>query len=511
MRPSRWAGAKGRLIVSCQASEGDAFHGPGLMARFARAAVEGGAGGIRAHGSEDVKEIRTAVEVPVLGIHKERMEDGAILITPTFERAQALADAGADAIALDCTARGARFGAIQRLERIKRQLHLPVLADIATIEEAERAAAAGADFVLSTMRGFTDETRHLAARFEPDFIAELVRRLPVPVIAEGRIGSPGQAREAMEAGAWAVVVGTAITRPHELARAYSRAVASAGMPAWAVAIDIGATNIKSGLVSASGAVEGAVSAPTSREGPEALLSQLRAILRDWLCTARRPIEVVAVATAGWVDAESGSILHATGNLDNWSGAGVRAALSDETQLPILVDNDGVCAAAGEWLYGAARGARNALCITLGTGIGAGAIVEGRLLRGAHGLANMVGHIPLPGSTRPCNCGLIGCLEAETSALAGLIAPTPPALEKYARLLAEGLVPAIHVLDPEIVVLAGGVAAANPSLVELVGSEVGSRTLAWRRRQTVFRLSSEGQNAGVRGAMAMAALRCRQDS
>lgn len=504
----RWGEAKGRLIVSCQASEGDAFYGPGRMALFARAAVDGGAGGIRAHGAEDVREIRAAVDVPVLAIHKEWMDDEAILITPTFERAQALAEAGADAIALDCTARGVRYGALERLQRIKRELQLPVMADIATVEEAETAAAAGADFVLSTMRGFTAETMYLPAGFDPEFIAGLVRRLPVPVIAEGRIWRPEEARAAMEAGAWAVVVGTAITRPHEITSRFAEALESGASAGWMAAIDIGATNIKSGYVSRLGVVEGASTVPTEKGGAESLLEQLRVAARRLVPGAQRELEGVAVATAGWVDPATGSILHATDNLEGWKGAPLRAVLARETALPIYVENDAICAAAGEWLYGAARGARNALCVTLGTGIGAGAIVEGRLLRGAHGLAQMLGHIPLAGSERECNCGLAGCVEAETKAA---LSKGGEGLDGYAGWLARGLVPAIHLLDPEVVVLAGGIAAAHPELVEMVERELAERTLAWDCRSVAVRISDAAEYAGVRGAAAMALLRVRQAS
>lgn len=507
MRESRWAAAQGRLIVSCQASEGDAFHGRGRMALFARAAVDGGAGGIRAHGAEDVREIRAVVDAPVLGIHKERVADGAILITPAFEQARVLAEAGADAIALDCTVRGARYGALERLQRIKRELRLPVMADIATLEEAEAAVAAGADFVLSTMRGFTEETRRLQARFEPEFIAELARRLAVPVIAEGRIWRPGEARAAMEAGAWAVVVGTAITRPHEITRAFARAVEDASPGRWMAAIDVGATNIKTGYVSRRGVVEGAATVATAKGGAEALLEQVRAAAERLARGGARELEGIAVATAGWVDPETGSIRHATGNLEGWTGAPLRGVIAETTTLAVSVENDAICAAAGEWLYGAARGASNALCVTLGTGIGAGAIVEGRLARGAHGLAQMLGHIPLAGSERACNCGQAGCLEAETKFA---LSQGEAGLKEYAGWLARGLVPAIHLLDPEVVVLAGGIAAAHGGLAEMVAEELAARTLGWQERRITVRISDAAEYAGVRGAAAMAWLRRRQE-
>ena len=183
---------RGKLLVSCQAAEGSALRDSSTMARFARAAVEGGAMGIRANGLDDVRAIRQAVSVPIVGIWKALQDDGEILITPSFETARQLVEAGADLVALDCTARGERYGALERLRQIKKELGVPVLADIATAEEAVRAAEAGADAVLSTLRGYTRETSHVKT-FEPAFIAELVHAVSVPVIAEGHIQTPGGA------------------------------------------------------------------------------------------------------------------------------------------------------------------------------------------------------------------------------------------------------------------------------------------------------------------------------
>ena len=203
-----------RLIVSCQASEGEVFRDCDCMARFAQAAVAGGAAGIRANGAEDIAAIRKVARVPLIGIRKGLAADGRVLITGSFEWAEELVAAGADIIALDCTARGQRYGALERLERVRRELAVPVMADTATVEEAVSAAGAGADLVASTMRGYTTDTA-ASTQFEPAFIAGLARAVAVPVIAEGRIGNPEQAARALAAGAFAVVVGHAITHPQK--------------------------------------------------------------------------------------------------------------------------------------------------------------------------------------------------------------------------------------------------------------------------------------------------------
>jgi putative N-acetylmannosamine-6-phosphate epimerase len=196
------------------------------MAKFAVAAVAGGAAAIRARGPEDISAIRQAVGVPIIGISKVMQEDGRILITPTFESAQELMEAGAEMIAVDVTCRGQRHGALERVTRIRRELDVPVMADIATLDEALAAAAAGADFVLSTMRGYTCDTADIPA-FDLSFIEQLARRSPVPVIAEGHVDTPDLARAALEAGAFAVVVGSAITRPVTIARRFADAMAAA--------------------------------------------------------------------------------------------------------------------------------------------------------------------------------------------------------------------------------------------------------------------------------------------
>ncbi|MCX6625316.1 MAG: putative N-acetylmannosamine-6-phosphate 2-epimerase, partial [Acidobacteria bacterium] len=276
---------RGRLIVSCQASKGDAFRDSPSIGRFARAAVDGGAGGIRADSPEDIRAIRAAVDVPVIGIQKRYMEDGRILITPTFEDARALVEAGASAIALDCTVRGQRHGSFDVVRRIREELRVPVMADIATLEEALAAEAAGVDMAGSTLRGYTDETSEVDV-FQPGFITSLVERLRIPVIAEGRVNTPREAAAALRAGAWAVIVGTAITRPHDITRWFVEAMSPA--PDCVVAIDMGGTNTKSGIVTAEGRLLEERSTPTPfSAGRGALLEHLRRITAGALEDAGR--------------------------------------------------------------------------------------------------------------------------------------------------------------------------------------------------------------------------------
>jgi N-acylglucosamine-6-phosphate 2-epimerase/N-acetylmuramic acid 6-phosphate etherase len=216
--------SKGGLIVSCQARADNPLHGPVFMGAMALAARDGGAVAIRANGPEDVVAVKAA-GLPVIGINKVFSEEYPVYITPDFDSAAVLAEAGADIIAIDCTDRPRRGGPVaETVRRIREELKVPVFADVSTYEEGLAALDMGADYLSSTLAGYTGPTP--PTNQPPDL--ELVRRLaaksPVPVIAEGRYNTPALARAALEAGAYAVVVGTMITNPREITRAFAQAL-----------------------------------------------------------------------------------------------------------------------------------------------------------------------------------------------------------------------------------------------------------------------------------------------
>lgn len=212
------------LIVSCQARADNPLYGPQFMAAMAKAAEAGGAGGIRANGPEDVAAIRAVTELPILGLYKQWLEPYEVYITPDFAAAQAIAEAGADILALDATPRPRpQEGLAELIERIHTELDKPVCADVSTLEEGLRAVELGADCVATTLAGYTPYTLKTEG---PDFalLRELVQALAVPVLAEGRFWTPEQVGRAFELGADAVVVGTAITNPREITRRLVRSV-----------------------------------------------------------------------------------------------------------------------------------------------------------------------------------------------------------------------------------------------------------------------------------------------
>jgi putative N-acetylmannosamine-6-phosphate epimerase len=202
-----------QLIVSCQANPNDPMDDTETLRRVARSAVLGGAKGLRLNSPEHVRAIRVDTDLPIVAIQKS-YADGQLRITPDFASAAALATAGASIIALDCTDRDHRHGEPWRqiIQRIHNELGLLVMADIATLREGLVAANAGADVVAPTLHGYTEDTKETLG-FHPELITALVRETGKPVIAEGNVSTPAFARIALDAGAWCVVVGSAITRP----------------------------------------------------------------------------------------------------------------------------------------------------------------------------------------------------------------------------------------------------------------------------------------------------------
>ncbi|MCG0239450.1 MAG: N-acetylmannosamine-6-phosphate 2-epimerase [Firmicutes bacterium] len=216
---------RGGLIVSCQALEGEPLHGPAFMAAMARAAEMGGAVGIRANSPEDIQAIKTVCSLPLIGLYKRTYPNSDIYITPTMREVRAVVDAGAEIVAIDATQRPRPDGlTLEELVRqIRAESEVLIVGDVSTYEEGLAAARAGVDIVSTTLSGYTPYSRQ-GPTADLELVARLAADLPVPVIAEGRIWTPEEARKALEAGAFAVVVGTAITRPQEIVRRFVQAL-----------------------------------------------------------------------------------------------------------------------------------------------------------------------------------------------------------------------------------------------------------------------------------------------
>ena len=222
---------RGKLIVSCQALADEPLHSPFIMGRMALAASEGGAGGIRANTPEDVTEIKKVVGLPVIGLFKKDYPDSEVYITPTMDEISAMVECGSDIVAMDATDRlhpvSLSLDEVFAHARKKFPDQL-FMADCSTLEECLHAQEIGFDLVGTTMRSYTPYTRDAVI---PDFnlFRQLKEKMAVPFIAEGGIWSPSDAKKAIECGAFAVVVGSAITRPQLITRRYADAVSHAGM------------------------------------------------------------------------------------------------------------------------------------------------------------------------------------------------------------------------------------------------------------------------------------------
>lgn len=202
-----------KLIVSCQAPTDSPLYDAQIISAMAMAAVKRGASGVRIDTPDHVKMVREKIpNTPIIGLWKKQTEGYEVYITPQYQDAVAIASAGADLIAIDATQRqrpgGETLGEI--IAKIKQNLGKLVMADIDTEENALAAAAAGADIVATTLYGYTKETKHLSP---PGYslLQNLAGKLTVPLICEGGINTPEDSRKALELGAYAVVVGTAIT------------------------------------------------------------------------------------------------------------------------------------------------------------------------------------------------------------------------------------------------------------------------------------------------------------
>lgn len=220
---------KGKLIVSCQALPHEPLHSSFIMGRMALAAKEGGAVGIRANTKEDIREIRSQVDLPIIGIVKRDYEDSKVYITPSMKEIDELMEVKPEIIAVDATGalrpNGVTLDAFfhQIKEKYPDQL---LMADCSTVEEALHADELGFDFIGTTMVGYTEQSRDdkiEANDFE--IIREIIAKAKHRVIAEGNINTPEKAKRVIELGAFSVVVGSCITRPQLITKAFAEALA----------------------------------------------------------------------------------------------------------------------------------------------------------------------------------------------------------------------------------------------------------------------------------------------
>ena len=306
-----------------------------------------------------------------------------------------------------------------------------------------------------------------------------------------------------------------------------------------VGVDVGGTKVAAGVVDESGVVLAQTRRPTPSDSPEDTAATIAEVVAE--LRADREVEAVGIGAAGWVDADRARVLFAP-NLA-WRDEPLRDRVSDLVGLPVVVENDANAAAWAESRFGAGRGERNLVVLTLGTGIGGGLILDGALFRGSHGLAGEPGHIAYIGEGEPCGCGSRGCWEryasgtaleriararsaADPAAAAALVERagaaeaikgtdvTEAALagDALARdLLAEvgahlgrGIASLVTLLDPGAVVVGGGLAAAGELLLEPARRSFAETLPGQGHRPAVdIRPAALGNLAGLVGAADLA--------
>lgn len=294
---------------------------------------------------------------------------------------------------------------------------------------------------------------------------------------------------------------------------------SAPSDRYILGVDLGGTNIVVGAMSADGSRELSVHETPTRatEGTDAVVGRIVGLLERVAAetlaatgATREAILGVGIGSPGPLDRERGLVIF-TPNL-GWRDFPLRDRISDAMRLPATLDNDANCATLGEWWRGAAQGGRNVVGLTIGTGIGGGLILDGRLYHGASDVAGELGHTTIDSTGRRCGCGNYGCLEAYASgpaiaerareALAGGEPSAMPQLvesdlsrltaalvyqaaregdrlalevvRETARLLGAGVANLLNIFNPDVVVLAGGVTQAGDALFEPMRAEVRRR-------------------------------------
>ena len=305
-----------------------------------------------------------------------------------------------------------------------------------------------------------------------------------------------------------------------------------------IGVDIGGTNIKIALVDREGKIVYSNTTPTRAEmGYEFTINNIKQAIKDLMKETnedKNSIEAIGFGFPGQIDYVEGKVLILP-NLPGWVNVPFRKIMEDEFNIPTYLDNDVRCAALGELNYGAGVGAKNLVCITVGTGIGSGIILNGKLVRGASNVAGEIGHIKMTMGDGPlCGCGDYGCFEAYASgpnivamakeylkggksakfkelateelspyvvaqaALQGDVVAIQ-IFKKMGKIIGLGLTSVINLLNPEKIIIGGGVADAGDILFDPIKDTVARRAMPIQREAVEIVHAKLGNTAGVIGA------------
>jgi len=302
------------------------------------------------------------------------------------------------------------------------------------------------------------------------------------------------------------------------------------------AVDLGGTHLRAALVDHAGTIHKQIKRHTPRdESPDAVVHALACIANDWRGGDHGPIIGASVMVPGAVDSGQAVVLSAP-NLPSLINFGLKAVLQERLGWPVVLENDANAAAIGEMWLGAARGCKDVVSVTLGTGVGGGVVLGGKLWRGAHGSAGEIGHTTVdPFSGLKCKCGNTGCLELFASATAIVrmaresLSEFPPAalsgddltaekvyeagrsgdelaltvFKRAGKYLGIGLANLMSFIDPEIIVISGGVVNGWDLFAADMYQEVSDRAFRATAQQVKIARAECGDNAGLLGAARLA--------
>lgn len=292
-------------------------------------------------------------------------------------------------------------------------------------------------------------------------------------------------------------------------------------------IDIGGSAVKTGLVDETGEVIVKSETEIDRScKKETVMETVIRSIRELIITNNIDISSlfgIGVSSPGSIDTVKGEVAISGGNVPNWGGTKVREILSEEFRLPVSLANDGNCVALAEAWIGAARDCNDVLCVTLGTGIGGGIISRGKLIEGHRGYAGEIGHFVTHAGGRECACGGRGCFEryAATSALVRegselrdkwytgrnifeyANAGDEEALalvDRWTDEIAYGIAGLIHIFNPEVILIGGGVSAQEELVILPVRRKVNDLIMTDFTDGLVVKRASLGNDAGMVGAV-----------
>lgn len=465
------------LVASVQADDDSPLCSPEIIARLALASVQQGVGALRLQGIENIRAVRAVCSLPMIGLIKRSYPGSEVYITPTAEEVRQLATEGVQVIALDGTARNRPSGdTLPELVKLIHECGCLAMADCDEIESVHFSLAAGADFIGTTLAGYTGKS---AITHGPDleFLRVVLQNSDKPVIAEGRFTDPAQVQCALRMGAVAVVVGGALNDPWKRTRAFAQAARPRSEKVGAV--DLGGTWLRFGVFERpSPARRGERGRPGSavgggEGGPSGLVVATRIPLPstanerlDWIRSQAEEsqVKIIGVSSGGVIHPRTGIVTEAKAIVPDHVGT----EFSENTLgVETIALNDGLATAWGHACHPRYAGKRVAT-LALGTGVGAGLVDRGRLILGPEGDYPRINDLPFHKGT-------------VEDALGG--ADYDPILADEAAHLAYEAVQKLW--QPDVVVICGGVGLSGR--LEFPGAD----------------LSPHGEDAGLYGAAALA--------